>query len=238
MAEKHGRDGHATDKDVVVLRLRFNTVFAALLALAFLSAFVLPPQLGNRLRGMQAVFAPVSRPTRAVASAARNKIAPIRHRDTRDVTDVKDENERLRVMVMSLSGQLEELRRVTNDLDKLGDVRQHCTRFKVIGDDAGLRDSLLLAASTRHGPSQSASRTSGTSPDRTRIEGNGSSSGAWSIHHDVVRTAATSRVERDASGSTSPMAIARPRIPPKPPRRSVDLLPRIWGTANPPSTAR
>ena len=133
------------------MRLRFNTVFAALLALAFLSAFVLPPQLGNRLRGIQSVFAPVSRPTRAVASAARNKIAPHRHNDTRDATDVKVENEQLRVVVMSLSGQLEELRRVTNDLDKLGDVRQHCTRFKVIGDDSGTRDSLMLAASSRDG---------------------------------------------------------------------------------------
>jgi cell shape-determining protein MreC len=131
--------------------LRFTTVFVGLLALAFVSAFVLPPELGNRLRGVQAVFAPVSRPTRAVASAARNKIAPHRHNDTRDVTVVKDENERLRVMVMSLSGQLEELRRVANDLDKLGDVRQHCTRFKVVGDDSGTRDSLLLAASTRDG---------------------------------------------------------------------------------------
>ena len=133
------------------MRLRFNTVFVGLLVLAFLSAFVLPPELGNRLRGVQAVFAPVARPTRAVASAARSKIAPHQHRDTRDAADVKDENERLRVMVMSLSGQLDELRRVTHDLDKLGDVRQHCTRFKVIGGDASTRDSLVLSASTRDG---------------------------------------------------------------------------------------
>src|SRR5688572_13769073 len=133
------------------MSLRFNTVFVGLLALAFLSAFVLPPELGNRLRGVQAVFAPVSRPTRAIASSARNRIAPKLHRDTRDATEVKDENERLRVLVMSLSGQLGELKRVTNDFDRLGDVREHCTRFKVIGDDPGTRDSLMLAASARDG---------------------------------------------------------------------------------------
>src|SRR5215207_10673699 len=101
------------------MSLRFNTVFVGLLALAFLSAFVLPPELGNRLRGVQAVFAPVSRPTRAIAASARSRIAPRPHRDTRDATEVKEENERLRVLAMSLAGQLGELKRVTNDFDRL-----------------------------------------------------------------------------------------------------------------------
>ena len=55
-------DGHATDKDVVVLRLRFNQVFVGLLVLAILSAFVLPADLTNRLRGLQGLFAPVGTP--------------------------------------------------------------------------------------------------------------------------------------------------------------------------------
>lgn len=130
------------------MSLRFNQVFVGLLALALLSAFVLPASLTDRLRGLQALFAPVSRPTRSIASSLHERFAS-QHRDTRDVTDVKDENQRLRVLVMSLSGQLEELRRVANDLDRLGDVRQHCTRFKVIGDGTDTRDSLLLAASSR-----------------------------------------------------------------------------------------
>jgi len=133
------------------LRLRFNQVFVGLLVLAILSAFVLPADITNRLRGFQAIFAPVSRPTRAVASSVHDRIAPRLHHDTRNADDVKDENEQLRVLVMSLSGQLDELRRVTNDLDQLGDVKQHCTRFKVIGGDPSGRGSLLLAASTRDG---------------------------------------------------------------------------------------
>jgi cell shape-determining protein MreC len=131
------------------LRLRFNQVFLGLLALAILSAFVLPADLGNRLRGLQAIFAPVSRPTRAVASSVHNRL--VKNRDTRDVASVKNENAELRVLVMSLSGQLEELKRVANDLDRLGDVRGLCTRFKVVGDDPGSRDSLMVSASTRDG---------------------------------------------------------------------------------------
>jgi len=50
---------------------------------------------------------------------------------------------------MSYSGQLEELKRIANDLDRLGDVRPNCTRFKVIGPDTGSRDSLLLSAAAR-----------------------------------------------------------------------------------------
>ena len=130
------------------MSLRFHQVFVLLLALAFVSAFFLPQRLTDRLRGVQALFAPVSRPTRAVASSLHERFAQ-QHRDTRDVTDVKLENERLRTMVMSLSGQLEELKRIANDLDRLGDIRPLCTRFKVIGDDIGARDSLLLAASSR-----------------------------------------------------------------------------------------
>ena len=132
-----------------MLRLRFNQVFLGLMALAMLSAFVLPPDLGNRLRGFQAIFAPVSRPTRAVASSVHNRL--VKNRDTRDVATVKEENAELRVQLMSLSGQLEELKRVANDLDRLGDVRLLCTRFKVLGDDPGARDSLIVSASAREG---------------------------------------------------------------------------------------
>jgi len=131
------------------MRLRFNQVFVGLLVLAILSAFVLPVDLTNRLRGIQGLFAPVSRPTRAVASSVHNRF--VKNRDTRDVTTVKEENAELRVLVMSISGQLDELRRVANDMDRLGDVRALCTRFKVVGDDSGTRDSLAVAASTRDG---------------------------------------------------------------------------------------
>ncbi|MEA2711162.1 MAG: hypothetical protein QOF78_3763 [Phycisphaerales bacterium] len=131
-----------------MFHFKFNQVFVGLIALAFLSAFILPPDLSNPLRGLQALFAPVSRPTRAIAGSLHDRFAA-NHRDTREADQVKDENEQLRVLVMSLSGQLQELKRVANDFDRLGDVRPLCTRFKVVGDDPGTRDSIMLAASSR-----------------------------------------------------------------------------------------
>jgi cell shape-determining protein MreC len=131
------------------MSFRFNQVFLGLLALAAVSAFVLPVDLTNRLRGFQSIFAPVARPTRAVAGALNDRFRHEQPRDTRDVETVKLENEELRVALMSISGQLEELKRVANDLDRLGDVRQNCTRFKVIGPSTDTRDSLLLTAASR-----------------------------------------------------------------------------------------
>jgi cell shape-determining protein MreC len=131
------------------MSFKFNQVFVSLLLLSVLSAFVLPPHLTNRLRGFGALFAPVSRPTRAIASSIHNRVASKPHRDTRETTDVKDENERLRVLVMSLSGQLEELRRINADRQNLGNVEPLCTPFKVTGIDPGQRDSLGIAASSR-----------------------------------------------------------------------------------------
>ena len=131
------------------MSLRFNQVFVGLFALAVASAFVLPAGLTDRLPRVGAIFAPVSAPTRAIAGRLHDRFASAKVRDTRDVEDIKRENEELRVALMSATGQLDELRRVTNDMDKLGDVRALCTRFKVAGDDPGTRDSLLLAASAR-----------------------------------------------------------------------------------------
>jgi hypothetical protein len=68
------------------LRLRFNQVFVGLLVLAILSAFVLPADITNRLRGFQAIFAPVSRPYPRRRISVRDRIAPRLHHDTRKRT--------------------------------------------------------------------------------------------------------------------------------------------------------
>lgn len=131
------------------MSLKFNQVFVCLLLLSVLSAFVLPARLTNRLRGFGGIFAPVSRPTRAIAASVHDRVSKKDHRDTRDVSHVKDENERLRVSVMSLSGQIEELRRIVEDRDRLGDVRPLCTPFRVVGEDPSQRDSLAITATSR-----------------------------------------------------------------------------------------
>jgi cell shape-determining protein MreC len=124
------------------------------LALSIISAFVLPARLTNPVRTVQGLFAPVARPTRAIAGALHARLAP-RQRDSRDVTDVKDENERLRAQVVSLTGQLEELKRINEDRNRLGDIRPLCTPFPVIGSDGGVRDSLAISATTRDGVAES-----------------------------------------------------------------------------------
>ena len=130
-----------------MFRLRFNEVFVSLLLLSAVSAFVLPSRLTDPFRNVQKLFAPVSWPAGAVASSVRQRVAPPRRDDDRDVEDVKVENDRLRTLVLSLQGQLEEMQRINEEREQLGDVRPMCTRFRVVGSDpAPGRDSLSIAA--------------------------------------------------------------------------------------------
>ena len=133
-----------------MFQLKFNQVFVGLLGLAFLSAFVLPARFTNPVRNLQGLFAPVARPARAVGYAVHSRFAPP-PRDDRKVEDVKDENLQLRAQLANLSGQLEELKRINGDRERLGDLRPLCTPFPVLGSDPASRDSLVLAANSMDG---------------------------------------------------------------------------------------
>jgi cell shape-determining protein MreC len=130
--------------------LRFSQVYVFLLALSLLSVFVLPPKYTNPVRSIQGLFAPVARPARAIGWRVRHRLAPPRD-DARNALDVRAENERLKAQVVNLTGQLEALQRIDQDRNRLGDIRPYCTPSPVIGSDAGLRDSLAIAATTRDG---------------------------------------------------------------------------------------
>src|SRR3954467_12049422 len=117
-----------------MFQLKFNQLFVALLGLSFLTAFVLPPRYTNPVRNLQGLFAPVARPGRALGYALHARFAR-REKDDRNVTDVKDENLQLRAQPASLSGQLDELRRINGDRERLGDLRPLCTPVPVIGSD-------------------------------------------------------------------------------------------------------
>jgi len=133
------------------MSLKFNQVFVGLLALAFVSAFILPSKYTNPVRSIQGLFYPVSRPARAVGYAL-NKRFSHPPRDTRAVEDVKTENDQLRLLVSSLTAQLEELQRVNADRQLIGDVQKLCTPAKVVGNgSAAQRDSLALRAGTLDG---------------------------------------------------------------------------------------
>ena len=134
-----------------MFRLRFNQVFVGLIALAFVSAFVLPSRYTNPVRSIQGLFYPVSRPARALGYSL-NKRYSHPPKDPRAVEDVKAENEQLRLLVSSLTAQLEDLQRVNADRTLLLNAQKLCTPVKVIGNgSAAQRDSLALRAGTLDG---------------------------------------------------------------------------------------
>ncbi len=132
------------------MSLRFNQVFVGLIALSFFSAFVVPARFTNPVRSIQGIFYPVARPSRAIAGAIRGRLEKP-PQDTRAVADVREENQQLRMMVASLSGQLEELQRINADRELAGDFRKLCTPVAVLGNDAGRRGSLLLSSGSLEG---------------------------------------------------------------------------------------
>jgi cell shape-determining protein MreC len=132
------------------MSLRFNQVFVGLLALSFLSAFILPSRLTNPVRSVQGLFYPVARPARAIGGVlnARMSHPPL---DNRAVADVKEENAQLRQLVSSFKAQLEELQRINADRNAVGDIRKLCTPVPVDGNDPGTRDSLPIRSGTMQG---------------------------------------------------------------------------------------
>src|SRR6059036_3799099 len=134
-----------------MFRLRFNQVFVGLLALSFISAFVLPSRFTNPVRSIQGLFYPVARPARAIG-VALNRRFERPPRDDRAVSDVRAENDQLRRMVSELTAQLAQLQRINADRQLIGDARSLCTPAKVVGNgNGGQRESLSLRAGTFDG---------------------------------------------------------------------------------------
>jgi len=131
-------------------RLGFNQLFAAILGVCFVSAFVLSPRFTDPVRSaVQGMFAPVARPVRLVAGAVRGRLE--KSNDLRAPKSISEENERLRATVTSLMGQIEELQKLAADVRRLKDVGRLCTPMIVIGSDTGPRDSLAIAGTSRDG---------------------------------------------------------------------------------------
>jgi len=134
-------------------KLGFNQIFAVVLGVCLLSAFVLSPRHSDPVRAaVQGMFAPVSRPVRMIAGAVRGRFD--KPTDVRAPKDITEENQRLRAHVTSLMGQIEELQKLAADRARLKDVGQLCVPMMVIGADPGPRDSLALAGTVRDGVTQ------------------------------------------------------------------------------------
>lgn len=129
--------------------VKFNHVFAALMLLALLGGFVIPPRYTSKaVPQLQALFAPVSVPARGAGVWVRERVAPDASRDLRSVQDVKAENQRLRDAVTTLSKQLELETQRNAQWARLGSFKDQGVLVDVVGGDSSARDSLSLEGST------------------------------------------------------------------------------------------
>jgi cell shape-determining protein MreC len=131
---------------------KFDHIFAALLAICVVTAFVLPSRYANRAHLEVAVlFAPVSMPAGAIARRAHDSLSPDRTADNRPDQDIRRENEELREQLARMTEQLKDLQARNDERSKIGPLREFCTPFAVIGGDPGARESLQIRASSLQG---------------------------------------------------------------------------------------
>src|SRR5687768_7683606 len=132
--------------------IKFNHVFAALLILSALSAFVIPTRYTAKAQPqVQSLFYPVAKPVRSVAGWVHDRLARPPAKDSRTVQALVDENDALRQELAATARELGELRQRDAEMAQLGPIRDSCTQFPVVGTDPGGREGLLLRGSTMEG---------------------------------------------------------------------------------------
>jgi len=132
--------------------LRFQHVFAGLLLMSVVTAFVLPVKYSNRTHPeIQALFAPVSVPVRAIARRIHDAVAPDSSSDHRADDDIRRENQLLRSELSRVGEQLHTLEGQVAAKKELGTLGEYTTKFSVIGGDPGLRESLQIRGSSLEG---------------------------------------------------------------------------------------
>jgi hypothetical protein len=132
--------------------IKFHHVFAALLVLSFLSAFVIPARYTTRIHPqVQSLFYPVARPVRGVAGWIDGKLAKPDTADARDARTLAEENDQLRQDKAVLVTLIDELQRRIDERAKFGPIADDCTQFQVFANDAAGREGLLLRGSTFEG---------------------------------------------------------------------------------------
>jgi hypothetical protein len=132
--------------------LKFNHVFFILLTLSAMSAFLIPAQYSDRVHPqLQAVFAPVAMPVRTIARWASEKASPPRVADARGAVLVSHENQELKQANAKLLHDLEEMRRINADREKVGSIRELCTPVAVDGNPDSSRETLALRGSSLQG---------------------------------------------------------------------------------------
>ena len=154
--------------------VRFNQIFALLMVMAFLVAFVLPARYSTPSVGaLQGLFSPVSKPVRALAGFIDRRFHPEPVTDDRSPetprpeASVYDENHQLLSAYASLQVKFDQLSQLNADRQAVGDIRSLCKPATVTGSEvSGLREGLTLSAAT----------SSSAMKDRPVIRGNPSQS--------------------------------------------------------------
>jgi cell shape-determining protein MreC len=133
-------------------QLRFQHVFLGLMAMCAISAFALPASVSGRLHPqISMLFAPVAMPSARIAAFFYHRFGGDQPQDSRDLATIAAENRQLKVCVLTLTQQLNELAQRNAEREKLGLVRSLCTPVPVVGADSGTRESLSLRCSTLEG---------------------------------------------------------------------------------------
>src|SRR5215208_1702649 len=127
---------------------RSHPVFAFLMFLGFVSAFLLPSGFTESISPQfQYLFAPVARPVRSIAQWGHGRAGGPGEDDPRPRTQIAMQNQELVQEVLRLKHELEELRRLNTDRERLGSLRPLCTPVPVIGPGLDGRDALQVQAS-------------------------------------------------------------------------------------------
>lgn len=137
-------------------RIKFNHVFAVLMLVSAVCAFVVPTRYTTEiLPQVQSLFAPVARPVRSAAGWVHDRLAKLEAPDPRDPNALAAENELLRQEIATLHHQLAALLQLNEERAAVGSVRDQCIPVAVEGDDTSAsRSGLMLRTSTMEGLKQ------------------------------------------------------------------------------------
>lgn len=128
--------------------LRFSQTFFALMALSFLSAFVLPPRFTDLGRTpFETLLIPISRPSYRIANAIRGHFVHESAEDTRPDQAIEQENLVLKQQVQIMSAEIERLAQRADERERLGGFESLCGRFEVAGTDSDNREGLTITGS-------------------------------------------------------------------------------------------
>ena len=135
--------------------IKFNHVFAGLLIISALCAFVIPEKYTTKVQPqIQGLFQPVAKPTRAVAAWVSGRVEKPDPNEKRTAKELIEENDALRQDYMAAMHAIVELQRRITEYEQLGSLKDLCTPVRTVGGDPGNRESLALRGTTFDGLKQ------------------------------------------------------------------------------------